>query len=1008
MKKTLLLLCALCLAIASQATVVNSSQAKAKAQAFLNEKGLSGTLSEVPNQRARVRDGANVDQSYYYIFNVGADKGYVIVSGDDATPAVLGYATHGSINMDKIPSNMAAWLQGYADQIKYIQEHPVTPQKGRVRVAKATHPAVSDMITTTWDQGDPYNLLIEKLGFDHCVTGCATTAMAQIMYYHGYPTGTTSTISGYTTETNSIVCPDLPATTFEWNSMSTSYGAASSEDSKMAVAKLMQYVATALKADLGTDMTSVWDDKEAPALATFGYGKGVELKRRDLYTDDQWDELVYFELSNGRPVLYSGQADDGGHAFVVHGYDGNGYYTVNWGWSGFQDGKYLLSAMTPTSGGIGSTDTSGNGYNTGQTALVGISPNDVETYVVTDDVIALTTDALALLDDPATYQPSTDGYYDVNIMMLFVNRLSNTYDFDFDFKVLKDDELQGYLFTSLFGEEVTIEGLPPMNAPTFSLTKDHEFDVTISLPCGVGDFFSEAGTYKLVPVSRESGTTEWLENFGSDTYYLTGVIASDKTLTLYLGEAPEPGPEPQPEVTAEELQALENAIASAETALLDVTTTYQAVDKEVADEETNLKEVLDNISALQEKVTTITTLLQSDYLTAEQKTAYTQQLEEQTAKINEQKAAADKISETIQDYQGKLESLATLITALAAECTQLENDAKTITTKEALDNANAQLDDVTLSITSADETLKTIKTKQLSNEVKALKESTVLTEVGTALTEIKAKIDEDIAAAEEAEKEADEAEKLAKAKEKLDAAIAQLDEAITTLSADNQESTNKLAELKEAVATISENIEALTVRASEIEELLKQLTADNRTRAAADVEAYQKQLEAINTRIEELKGMRDKLQEQISTVEQDIKYMDNALAEAKALKEQALTASETSTVTDDIKALTQQLTSSYNNLATTGTQNIKVIIENLNTIVRNVNSVNDLITNAKTVTEELFDVVETAVSTGIASLLNESEIQGRYDLQGRPVDKNHKGVTIVRFKNGKVMKINNK
>lgn len=1005
MKKTLLLLCALCLAIASQATVVNSSQAKAKAQAFLNEKGLSGTLSEVPNQRARIRDGANVDQSYYYIFNVGADKGYVIVSGDDATPAVLGYATHGSINMDKIPSNMAAWLQGYADQIKYIQEHPVTPQKGRVRVAKATHPAVSDMITTTWDQGDPYNLLIEKSGDYHCVTGCATTAMAQIMYYHGYPASSPA-IPGYTTETEKIACPDLPATTFEWNSMSTSYGGASSEDSKMAVAKLMQYVATALKADLGTGMTSVWDDKEAPALATFGYGKGVELKRRDYYTDDQWDELVYFELSNGRPVLYSGQADDGGHAFVVHGYDGNGYYTVNWGWSGFQDGKYLLSALTPTSGGIGSTDTSGSGYNSYQTALIGISPNDVETYVVTDDVIALTTDDLALLDDPATYQPNTEGCYSVNLRMFFTNRLTNTYSFDFDFKVLKDGEFHAYLF----GEEAAIPGLPPLYGFPWDETqpKDHESDVTLDFSCGTDGIFNAAGTYKIVPVSRESGTTEWLENFGSDTYYLTGVIASDKTLTLYLGEAPEPGPEPQPEVTAEELQALENAIASAETALLDVTTTYQAVDKEVADEETNLKEVLDNISALQEKVTTITTLLQSDYLTAEQKTAYTQQLEEQTAKINEQKAAADKISETIQDYQDKLESLATLITALAAECTQLENDAKTITTKEALDNANAQLDDVTLSITSADETLKTIKTKQLSNEVKALKESTVLTEVGTALTEIKAKIDEDIAAAEEAEKEADEAEKLAKAKEKLDAAIAQLDEAITTLSADNQESTNKLAELKEAVATISENIEALTVRSSEIEELLKQLTADNRTRAAADVEAYQKQLEAINTRIEELKGMRDKLQEQISTVEQDIKYMDNALAEAKALKEQALTASETSTVTDDIKALTQQLTSSYNNLATTGTQNIKVIIENLNTIVRNVNSVNDLITNAKTVTEELFDVVETAVSTGISSLLNESEIQGRYDLQGRPVDKNHKGVTIVRFKNGKVMKRNNK
>ena len=1001
MKKTLLLLCALCLSIASEATVVNSSQAKAKAQAFLTEKGLSGTLSEVSNPKARVRNGGNAGDSYYYIFNVGSDKGYVIVSGDDATPAVLGYATHGSVDMDRIPSNMAAWLQGYADQIRYIQEHPVTPKKGMARVARATHPAVADMVSTTWDQADPYNLLIEKVGNTHCVTGCATTAMAQIMYYHGYPASSPA-IPGYTTETERIACPDLPATTFEWDKMSTSYSAASSEESQMAVAKLMQYVATALEADLGTGMTSVWDDKEAPALSTFGYGQGVELKRRDSYTDDIWDELIYFELSNGRPVLYSGQANDGGHAFVVHGYDGNGYYTVNWGWSGYQDGKYLLSAMTPTSGGIGSTDTSGNGYNTSQTALVGISPNDVETYVVTDDFIALTTEYLDLLDAPAEYQPTTQNCYTVNLKLLLINYLYNTYNFDFDFKILKDGELHAYLF----GEQAYIEGLPPYYGFPWddSQPKGHENDVALDFPCGTGDIFNGAGTYKIVPVSRKSGTTEWLENFGSDTKYLTGVVSANRTLKLYVGEAPD---EPEPEVSEEEIQTLKNAIASAETSLVTVTTAYQQVDEAIDKEATNLKEILDDISSLNDEVATVTALLESDYLTAEQKSDYTQQLQELTTKIETQKTAADKLSETIQDYQKTLAGLADIIQALAAECSQLEEAAETITTKEALSDANDQLDDIKLSITSADELLKTINATQLAADVKALSESTDLTEVNTALEELKTKITADIAAAEEAEKEADEAEKLAKAKEKLDEAIASLDEIIVTLSKYNQENSKKLAELKESLSTISENIETLTATANEIEELLKQLTADSRTRSN-DIETYQTQLQAINTRIDELKEMRDKLQEQITQVEKDIQDMDNALAEAKALKEQALTTSETSTVADDLDKLTKQVNSSYNNLATTGVENIKVIIDNLNVIVRNVNSVNDLITNANDVTEQLYEIVEAAV-TGIDSLLdNGSEVLGRYDLQGRPVDKSYKGVTIIRLKNGKTYKLNNK
>lgn len=46
-------------------------------------------------------------------------------------------------------------------------------------------------------------------------------------------------------------------------------------------------------------------------------------------------------------MLYAGSGDAGGHAFVCDGYDGNGLFHFNWGWSGNGDGYYSLSVLNP-------------------------------------------------------------------------------------------------------------------------------------------------------------------------------------------------------------------------------------------------------------------------------------------------------------------------------------------------------------------------------------------------------------------------------------------------------------------------------------------------------------------------------------------------------------------------------------------------------------------------------------------------------------------------------------
>lgn len=79
------------------------------------------------------------------------------------------------------------------------------------------------------------------------------------------------------------------------------------------------------------------------------------------------------ELDGGNPVFYGGSSDSGGHAFVLDGYTDNGYFHVNWGWIGYCNGYFLLSALNPDGQGAGG---SAGGYNNGQDALVGLKRDE--------------------------------------------------------------------------------------------------------------------------------------------------------------------------------------------------------------------------------------------------------------------------------------------------------------------------------------------------------------------------------------------------------------------------------------------------------------------------------------------------------------------------------------------------------------------------------------------------------------------------------------------------------
>ena len=208
------------------------------------------------------------------------------------------------------------------------------------------------------------------------------------MYYHRFNsvTATTATIPAYDCKKNwtssgetlgHIHVDAIPAGSFiDWDNMLDSYDGSTTTIQQQAVANLMKYCGAAVQmdyADAWNGGSGAYSSDVPEALKNyFNYSEATVLKKRSSYTsNNEWDDLIYSELASSRPVYYSGSNNSGGHAFVCDGYDGNGYYHINWGWSGTSNGNFLLSALDPHEQGTGGSSA---GYNNNQAALIYAEP----------------------------------------------------------------------------------------------------------------------------------------------------------------------------------------------------------------------------------------------------------------------------------------------------------------------------------------------------------------------------------------------------------------------------------------------------------------------------------------------------------------------------------------------------------------------------------------------------------------------------------------------------------
>lgn len=320
-----------------------------------------------------------------YVFNTG--EGFILASADDSTVPVLGYSDNGDFDPNNIPDGLRYMLGEYANQMAALP-----PRKAGAALPTPTYEvestvAVSPLIQSHWDQQEPYNIecppALSPTG--RAATGCMTTAIAQIMRYHQWPQ--TKGFSSREMEaaqglTSSSQVRDYYLRNYQWNLMhynasqytKTSGGGYnfSASDVK-AVSQLMMDVAVGLSTEFGGTSSAVNIAIIPMLLSYFNYDASIEeVKLSKCNSVEEFNHIVITDLLAGRPVYFQGGPNSSGHAFVCDGYDGEGRFHINWGWSGTADGYFLITGLSPSEAGTGGV--ANNGYSENLLAIHNIMP----------------------------------------------------------------------------------------------------------------------------------------------------------------------------------------------------------------------------------------------------------------------------------------------------------------------------------------------------------------------------------------------------------------------------------------------------------------------------------------------------------------------------------------------------------------------------------------------------------------------------------------------------------
>ena len=298
----------------------------------------------------------------YYIFSRGEGKGFVIVSGDDCLPSILGYTESGDYDESQLPPHFFQWLNHYKTIIEDAQVagENVSRESTQRRVQNRAKgwASIAPLLTSHWHQTSPYN---DRCPFipgtkNRAVCGCVATAAAQVIYYYRKDNPETFNANTPTYGTDewhqiAVTEPIKKGTPLKWGLMLDSYPGGEPADCRSAVADLVYGIGTMAKMGYSADGSGAQIYDLVPPMKSF-FNLSSEYVSKGNMSTASWEKMIYDDLAQGHPIVYSGHNDkDEGHAVVLDGYQSStGLFHFNYGWGGQGDGYFTVDDETGMNG----------------------------------------------------------------------------------------------------------------------------------------------------------------------------------------------------------------------------------------------------------------------------------------------------------------------------------------------------------------------------------------------------------------------------------------------------------------------------------------------------------------------------------------------------------------------------------------------------------------------------------------------------------------------------------
>jgi len=328
-------------------------------------------------------------EAVYYVFCTPSS--FVIISAEDAISPVIGYSFTNTFEKPALKSNVGSYMHTYAEQAVWARDQKIsanvetlaqwkyylTDDVNQLNLAMGDR-NVDPLLLVMWNQDYPYNALCPEDATGpggHVYAGCVATAMSMIMYHYRYPIHGTGSKTYYCAPYGSLTA-NFGNTYYKWDDMLNSITTGSG-NSIPAIAELQYQCGVAVSMQYGPDASGAYSTDVPAAIRNyFGYSLQAQYAERASYNSTQWQTMILDNIDAKKPIYYSGQGTEGGHAFVLDGYQGTGInmlYHFNFGWSGQDNGFFSLNNL--------------NGFNSNQAMVRNFIPKENYPYGCGNDTL---------------------------------------------------------------------------------------------------------------------------------------------------------------------------------------------------------------------------------------------------------------------------------------------------------------------------------------------------------------------------------------------------------------------------------------------------------------------------------------------------------------------------------------------------------------------------------------------------------------------------------------------